>query len=185
MQENQSFFPNPRRPLASGRVDPFACYLYIIYTYKPLPYPSPTPRLARSFPSRRPYTAPRDTLPEHTVTRNHHFCPVQADAGCAKTVFTKCQPCFFTKSVRFGRTELSICRICAESRDLQSGHGFRACSFKTKRKKLNFHENMKVATLFCHQVGQIWSYRAVIFFRVANREIYNLSMVSGPALLQI
>ena len=23
---------------------------------------------------------------------------------------------------------------------------------------------MKVATLFCHQVGQIWSYRAVIFF---------------------
>ena len=23
---------------------------------------------------------------------------------------------------------------------------------------------MKVATLFCHQVGQIWSYRAVFFF---------------------
>ena len=23
---------------------------------------------------------------------------------------------------------------------------------------------MKVATFFCHQVGQIWSYRAVIFF---------------------
>ena len=31
--------------------------------------------------------------------------------------------------------------------------------------------SVKVATFFCHQVGQIWSYRAVIFFRVANREI--------------
>ena len=40
-------------------------------------------------------------------------------------------------------------------------------------------------TLFCHQVGQIWSYRAVIFFRVAKREIYNLSIVSGPFLLKI
>ena len=29
---------------------------------------------------------------------------------------------------------------------------------------MNYHEKMKVATLFCHQVGQIWSYRAVIFF---------------------
>ena len=36
-------------------------------------------------------------------------------------------------------TELSICRICAESRDLEFGHGFRACSFKNKRKKLDFH----------------------------------------------
>ena len=76
----------------------------------------------------------------------------------------KSGPCFFTKSVKFGFGELSICRICAESRDLQSGHGFRACSCKHKRKKLNFHEKMKVATLFCHQVGQIWSHRAVIFF---------------------
>ena len=51
----------------------------------------------------------------------------------------KSRPCFFTKSVKFGFGELSICRICAESRDLQSGHGFRACSFKNKRKKLDFH----------------------------------------------
>ena len=50
--------------------------------------------------------------------------------AAAKTVFTKSQPCFFTKSVRFGRTELSICRICAEWRDLQSEHDFRACSLK-------------------------------------------------------
>ena len=33
--------------------------------------------------------------------------------------YTKVKPCFFTKSVRFGRTELSICRICAGSRDLE------------------------------------------------------------------
>ena len=32
---------------------------------------------------------------------------------------------------------------------------------KTHGKK---NGKMKVATLFCHQVGQIWSYRAVIFF---------------------
>ena len=60
----------------------------------------------------------------------------------------KSRPCFVTKSVRFGRTELSISQICAESRDLQSGHGFRACSFKKKGEKLNFHQKMKVATLF-------------------------------------
>ena len=35
--------------------------------------------------------------------------------------------------------EVSICRICAESRDLQSGHGFRACSFKTKGNMPDFH----------------------------------------------
>ena len=45
----------------------------------------------------------------------------------------KSGPCFFTKSVKFGFGELSISQICAESRDLQSGHGFRACSFKNKR----------------------------------------------------
>ena len=49
------------------------------------------------------------------------------------------KPCFVTKSVRFGRTELSICRICAESRDLQSEHGFEACSLKHKGKRLDFH----------------------------------------------
>ena len=45
----------------------------------------------------------------------------------------KSGPCFFTKSVKFGFGELSICRICAESRDLGPEHGFRACSFKNKR----------------------------------------------------
>ena len=46
---------------------------------------------------------------------------------------------FFTKSVKFGFGEVSISQICAESRDLQSGHGFRACSFKNKRKKVDFY----------------------------------------------
>ena len=49
------------------------------------------------------------------------------------------RPFFFTKSVKFGFGELSICRICAESRDLGPEHGFRACSFKNKRKKSDFH----------------------------------------------
>ena len=47
--------------------------------------------------------------------------------------------CFFTKSVKFGFGELSICQICAESRDLGPEHGFRACSFKDKGKKSDFH----------------------------------------------
>ena len=51
----------------------------------------------------------------------------------------KLQPLFFAVSVKFGFGELSICRICAESRDLQSGHGFRACSLKDKGKQLDFH----------------------------------------------
>ena len=45
---------------------------------------------------------------------------------------TGVKPCFFAKSVRFGRTELS-------TRDLQFEHGFKACSFKNKGNKLDFH----------------------------------------------
>ena len=59
--------------------------------------------------------------------------------GCQKDKTQKVRPCFFTKSVLLGRTELSICRICAESRDLQSEHGFEACSLKHKGKRLDFH----------------------------------------------
>ena len=46
---------------------------------------------------------------------------------------------FVTKSVRFGRTELSICRTGGESRDLEFEHGFRACSLKNDGNKLDFH----------------------------------------------
>ena len=56
-----------------------------------------------------------------------------------KTKTQKVRLCFFTKSVRFGSTELSFGRICAESRDLEFGYGFRACSFKNKGKKSYFH----------------------------------------------
>ena len=49
------------------------------------------------------------------------------------------QPCFFTKSVEFGRAELSFFSPDSSSRDLQSGHGFRACSLKNKRNKLDLH----------------------------------------------
>ena len=51
----------------------------------------------------------------------------------------KSRPCFVTKSVRFGRTELLFFFPCSKSRDLQSEHGFRACSFKNIREKLDFH----------------------------------------------
>ena len=43
---------------------------------------------------------------------------------------------FFTKSVRFGRTELSICCTGGESRDLAFEHDFRAC---LKNKSWMFH----------------------------------------------
>ena len=69
--------------------------------------------------------------------------------------------------------------------DLQFGHGFRACSFENKRKTLFFHEQIKVATLFWHQVGQICSYGALVFFgRNPRREIDDWGMVSGLVLLK-
>ena len=51
----------------------------------------------------------------------------------------KSRPCFVTKSVRFGRTELLFFFPCSKSRDLGPEHGFRACSFKNKGKKSDFH----------------------------------------------
>ena len=47
------------------------------------------------------------------------------------------QACFVTVNSGFG--ELSICASCSKSRDLQSEHGFRACSFQDKGNKLDFH----------------------------------------------
>ena len=41
-------------------------------------------------------------------------------------------------SVKFRFVELSISRICAESRDLGPDHGFRACSFENKGNKIGF-----------------------------------------------
>ena len=59
-------------------------------------------------------------------TQSVFFWEVYALLGLSVKVATL----FFTKSVKFGFGELSISRICAESHDLQSEHGFRACSFK-------------------------------------------------------
>ena len=49
------------------------------------------------------------------------------------------RPSFVTKSVRFGRTELLFFFPCSKSRDLGPEHGFRACSFKNKGQKSDFH----------------------------------------------
>ena len=49
------------------------------------------------------------------------------------------ETCFVAKSVRFGRTELSICHTGGESRDLEFEHGFRAYCLRSKRGKSDFH----------------------------------------------
>ena len=64
-----------------------------------------------------------DNLDQDELDQVAKTCPIKLQK--------RARPCFVTKSVRFGRTEL------------------------------------------------------LFFFRVANREIYNLSMVSGPVLLKI
>ena len=43
--------------------------------------------------------------------------------------------------------------------------------------RLEKDTNTKSATLFFHQVGQIWSCRALVFFWNPHREIYKLGMV--------
>ena len=65
---------------------------------------------------------------------------------------------FFTKSVKFGFGELSICRICAESQDLQSGHGFKPVPLKIKGNSwifilLGFKQNKKMKTN--DEIGQM------------------------------
>ena len=75
------------------------------------------------------------------------------------------KPCFVTKSVRFGRTELLFFFPCSKSRDLGPEHGFRACSFKNKGKKLDFHilgvnkNKKKVENL--DEIGQMLVSRAL------------------------
>ena len=55
--------------------------------------------------------------------------------GLSVKVATLC----FHQVVKFGFGELSISRICAESRDLGPEHGCRACSLENKGNKLDFH----------------------------------------------
>ena len=54
-------------------------------------------------------------------------------------VLVKVGTLFFHQVGQLGFGELSIGRICAESRDLGPEHGFSACSFQKKKKKLDFH----------------------------------------------
>ena len=51
-----------------------------------------------------------------------------------KKYFPWSQTCFFTKSVRFGRTELSLRLSKCSRRDLAIEKGFRACFFRNKGK---------------------------------------------------
>ena len=134
-----------------------------IYIYKPLPYPSPTRRLVPLIPGWRKYTAPTDTLPEHTVTRNHHFCPVQADAGCAKTVLAAAKTVLAaTKTVlAVAKTVLAVIKTVWKV----------AKTVFTKCQPCFFTKSAKFGRT-----------ELLFFFRVANRAIYNLSMVSGPVL---
>ena len=46
------------------------------------------------------------------------------------------KPSFVTKSIRFGRTELLFFLFESSQRDLQFGHGFRACLKKIKKLKI-------------------------------------------------
>ena len=72
----------------------------------------------------------------------------------------KSRPCFDTKSVKFRSFEVFLVPIESSRRDLQSGHGFEACFWKNKRKKLDFHtfggqtswKNMKIRT----KLGKFW-----------------------------
>ena len=68
------------------------------------------------------------------------------------------KPCFHTKSVRFGRTELFFFSPESSPRDLQFGHGFRTCSLENTRKKLDFHT---FGGHFWRLLGAFWRLKAV------------------------
>ena len=84
----------------------------------------------------------------------------------------KSRPCFDTKSVRFGRTELSISRTGGESRDLEIGHGFRACSFKSNGKKLDFHTLGGWNLVLSPSRSDLVVQSSRFFWRNLRREIY-------------
>ena len=54
----------PPRPLASGRVDPFAVYLYIIYTYISPPLPLPDAPARPTVPGPEKAGPPPETAPK-------------------------------------------------------------------------------------------------------------------------
>ena len=48
------------------------------------------------------------------------------------------RPCFFTKSVKFRSFEVFLVPFESSRRDLESEHGFEACSLKNKGNNLDF-----------------------------------------------
>ena len=77
--------------------------------------------------------------------RNFHFSFFPAgDSQKSNRVFWKVYA-WLGLSVKLGTlffhrlVSSRLAEICAESQDLQSEHGFRACSFEHKRRKLDFH----------------------------------------------
>ena len=89
-----------------------------------------------------------------------------------------------TKSVKFRFGELSICRICAESRDLGPEHGFRACSFKNEREKLDFHvlggHKTKKKTKHWNEICQILVSGALDRTKSIRKTAADISAKSGP-----
>ena len=51
----------------------------------------------------------------------------------------RARPCFVTKSVRFRSFDVFLVPFESSRRDLESEHGFEACSLKYKGKVLDFH----------------------------------------------
>ena len=75
-----------------------------------------------------------------------------------KVATPKLKTCFFTKSVKFGFGELSICRICAESRDLDPEHGFRAQQIESSvRPSLTDLVTKQGRARFCNLIGQVFA----------------------------
>ena len=71
----------------------------------------------------------------------------------------KSRPCFVTKSVKFRSFEEFFRPIENSRRDLQSEHGFEACSLKHKGKRLDFHtfrgQKSETKTKQFDEIGQM------------------------------
>ena len=71
------------------------------------------------------------------------------------------RPCFFTKSVKFKSFEVFLVPFESSRRDLESEHGFEACSLKNKGNNLDFHtfggQKVKKKTKNITKSDKFWS----------------------------
>ena len=78
----------------------------------------------------------------------------------------KSHTCFFHQVGQGWSYRALVKALESSRRDLAIEKGSRACFLKNKRKKYDFSYGLEVGqrkqTLFWHQVGQIWSYRALV-----------------------